>query len=201
MLQSVYLNFATRSNDEGTGKNMSELRFNAPTEEEIKAQKILDEYSDDQTVDELRHEVDELKVLVHGMWMILKAMGVEYDQLDDKLDIASRLAGRVDFSEDVKCPSCGRGLQTMEKFVFKKKCYYCGYEKTQNPFQKYDSIDLNEKPVAAAADENQKTEAKTEQEITPEDEILAAREVLNTTFEPYDVSKDLGFDEPEDGNT
>ncbi|MBP5655452.1 MAG: hypothetical protein J6X33_08050 [Clostridiales bacterium] len=175
---------------------MSDFLKREPTSDEIKAQKILDEYSDEQTVDEMRHEVDELKVLVHGMWLLLKAMGVEYDQLDAKLDIASKLEGRVDYSEDVKCPSCGRGLQTMEKYIFKKKCYYCGYERTQNPFQKYDSIDLNAKPAAIEAEEEQ---AKAEAEKAEQDEIFAAREVLNTTFEPYDVSKDLNFDEPEDG--
>ena len=174
---------------------MDDILKREPTKEELKAQKILDEYSDDQTVDELRHDVDELKVLVHGMWLLLKAMGVEYEQLDAKLDIASKLAGRVDYSEDVKCPSCGRGLQTMEKYVFKKKCYYCGYEKTQNPFQKYDNIDLSVKPAAIEAEEAQK---KAEQAQEEQDAIDAAREVLNTTFEPYDVSKDLNFDEPEE---
>ena len=198
MLQSVYRNSATQSNDEGTGKTMDSFKMNAPTEDEIKAQKILDEYSDEQTADELRHEVDELKVLVHGMWLLMKAMGVEYDQLDAKLDIASKLAGRVDFSEDVKCPSCGRGLQTMEKFVFKKKCYYCGYEKTQNPFQKYDGMDPNENPSVTVPEEQPQAEEKAAVELTEEDEIMAAREVLNTTFEPYDVSKDLNFDDNED---
>lgn len=177
---------------------MDSFKKNAPTEDEIKAQKILDEYSDEQTADELRHEVDELKVLVHGMWLLMKAMGVEYDQLDAKLDIASKLAGRVDFSEDVKCPSCGRGLQTMEKFVFKKKCYYCGYEKTQNPFQKYDGMDPNENPSVTVPEEQPQAEEKAAVELTEEDEIMAAREVLNTTFEPYDVSKDLNFDDNED---
>ncbi|MCR4670954.1 MAG: hypothetical protein K5643_07180 [Saccharofermentans sp.] len=160
------------------------------SKEELKAQKIIDEFSDDITVEEIKHDVDELKVLVHGMWMLMKEKGIDYSELDAKLDIAAKLATRTDYADDIKCPSCGRGLQTMEKYVFKKMCYYCGYEKTQNPFQKYDGIDLNKAP------ESEEDEAAKAQQET-DAEYAAAQEVLNTTFEPYDVTKDLNFDEQE----
>ena len=160
------------------------------SKEELKAQKIIDEFSDDITVEEIKHDVDELKVLVHGMWMLMKEKGIDYSELDAKLDIAAKLATRTDYADDIKCPSCGRGLQTMEKYVFKKMCYYCGYEKTQNPFQKYDGIDLNKVPES-----EEDVAAKAQQEADAE--YAAAQEVLNTTFEPYDVTKDLNFDEQE----
>lgn len=169
---------------------MADLNLANLSKDEIKAQKIIDEYSDDITVDEIKHDVDELKVLVHGMWMLMKEKGIDYSELDAKLDIAAKLATRTDYSDDIKCPSCGRGLQTMEKYVFKKMCYYCGYEKTQNPFQKYDGIDLNKVP-----DEEEDETVKAQKEA--EAEYAAAQEVLNTTFEPYDVTKDLNFDDQE----
>ena len=177
----------------GSSENERMLEFmnSIKNPDDVKAQKIMDEFAEESSVAELKHEVDELKVLVHGMWMLLKDKGYEYSELDSKLDIASKLATRTDYADDVKCPSCGRGLQTMEKYIFKKMCYYCGYEKTQNPFQKYDSIDLS-KPTPEETEAAQKAEAEAQAEID------AAKEVLNTTFEPYDVTKDLNFEEQDE---
>ena len=87
----------------GSSENERMLEFmnSIKNPDDVKAQKIMDEFAEESSVAELKHEVDELKVLVHGMWMLLKDKGYEYSELDSKLDIASKLATRTDYADDV----------------------------------------------------------------------------------------------------
>jgi hypothetical protein len=93
-------------------------------------------------------------------------------------------------------------MQKMEQVPFTLKCYYCGTEFLSNPFMKYDGLDPNaveykterassEELDAQSAPENYERKAAQ----TEEEEIANAEAILNSSFEPYDVSQDLKFDE------
>ncbi|MBR1906564.1 MAG: hypothetical protein IJ819_08915 [Clostridiales bacterium] len=165
---------------------------------------IKNEFQSAKDVEALKETVSQQQILLHAMWLMLKDHGADNDEFNRHLKEASQLSSRTDFKNSVSCPSCGKGMQKMEKVAFTLKCYYCGYEYLCNPFMKYDEIDPSvidyktERPSGEQLDEQSKPEQfEQNQAKTEEDEIANAEAILNTSYEPYDVSKDLNFEEDE----
>ena len=102
----------------------------------------------------------------------------------------------------VNCPSCGKGMQKLEQVPFTLKCYYCGTEFLCNPFMKYDGLDPEEieyrpdKATSEELNEHSKPENYEQRQVqSEEDEIANAKEILDREYQPYDVSKDLNFED------
>ncbi|MBR3082423.1 MAG: hypothetical protein IKH06_06165 [Clostridiales bacterium] len=165
---------------------------------------IKNEFQSAKEVEVLRDTVNQQQILLHAMWLMLKDHGADNEEFNGKLKEAVQLSSRTDFKNSSNCPSCGKGMQKMEKVPFTLKCYYCGTEVLCNPFMKFDGIDPNsidyktERPSAEELIEQANPE-NYEQKIaqSEEDEIANAEAILNTNYEPYDVSKDLNFEEDE----
>ncbi|MBO4680486.1 MAG: hypothetical protein J5623_01135 [Clostridiales bacterium] len=163
---------------------------------------IKNEFQASKEVEALRETVNQQQILLHAMWLMLKEHGFTNVDFNLHLKEAVLFSNRKDFKNNVDCPNCGKGMQKMEKVPFTLKCYYCGTEFLSNPFMKFDGLDPNsldykvERPSgeqldAESAPENyEKKAAQTEEE-----EIANAEAILNSSFEPYDVSQDLNFDE------
>ena len=165
---------------------------------------IKNEFQSSKDIEDLKETVKQQQILLHAMWLMLKEHGADNEEFNRQLKAATQLYSRNDFKNSVNCPSCGKGMQKMEKVPFTLKCYYCGEEYLCNPFMKFDDIDPNvvdykpERATSEQLDEQSKPE-QYEQKLaqTEEDEIANAEAILNTNYEPYDVSKDLNFEEDE----
>ncbi|MBO4449238.1 MAG: hypothetical protein J5777_01495 [Clostridiales bacterium] len=163
---------------------------------------IKNEFQSAKEVEILRDTVNQQQILLHAMWRMLKEHGFTNVDFNLHLKEAVQLSNRTDFKNNVECPNCGKGMQKMEKVPFTLKCYYCGTEFLSNPFMKYDGLDPNaveyktERPTGEELDAQSAPE-NYEQKVaqTEEEEIANAEAILNSSFEPYDVSQDLKFDE------
>lgn len=163
---------------------------------------IKNEFQSAKEVEILKETVGQQQILLHAMWLMLKEHGFTNVEFNLHLREAAQLSNRKDFKNSVECPNCGKGMQKMEQVPFTLKCYYCGTEFLCNPFMKYDGLDpetidyktdraSGEELDAQSAPENyEKKVAQSEEE-----EIASAEAILNSSFEPYDVSQDLKFDE------
>ncbi len=165
---------------------------------------IKNEFQSAKEVEVLKDTVNQQQILLHAMWLMLKDHGADNDEFNRCLKEAAKFSSRTDFKNNVNCPTCGKGMQKMEKVPFTLKCYYCGYEYLCNPFMKFDGLDADtidyktDRATSEQLDEQSKPE-QYEQKLaqTEEDEIATAEAILNTNYEPYDVSKDLNFEEDE----
>lgn len=180
-------------------KDMSKLRNVNEADEflrEVTGQKDQDakgEFHALKEVEDLKALVTKQEYLLHAMWILLKEKGITNEQLDKALNEAVLLEKRKDFKNTTECPNCGKGLQSMENLPFTLKCYYCGTEVMGNPFKKYDGLD----PYKTDYPENTglKPEPYVSDDEADKQELKEAQDVISQSFEPYDVTKDLGFDE------
>ena len=150
------------------------------------------EYSTFKEVEELRLKVEKQTYLLHAFWLMLKEHGATNEDLDKALNEAVLLSKRTDYKNIVTCPNCGKGLQKMENKPFVSKCYYCGTEMLNNPYKKYDGLDPYNTGYDKKVDE---PEPYVPDDVVAEEELKDAQDIISQSFEPYDVTKDLGFDE------
>ena len=165
---------------------------------------IKNEFQSAKEVEILKDTVNQQQILLHAMWLMLKDHGADNDEFNTYLKNAVLLSSRKDFKNNVECPSCGKGMQKMEKVPFTLKCYYCGNEVLCNPFMKFDGLDPNSieyKTERATGEEldQQSSPEQFEQRVaqSEEEELANAEAILSTNYEPYDDSKDLNFEEDE----
>ena len=163
---------------------------------------IKNEFQSIKEVEILKDTVNQQQVLLHAMWLMLKDHGYTNEEFNRYLSDAAQLSIRKDFKNNVACPSCGKGMQKLEKVPFTLKCYYCGNETLCNPFMKYDGLDpavveyKTERATSEELDEQSKPEQfEQRQVLSEEEEIANAEAILSTNYEPYDVSKDLNFED------
>ena len=159
-----------------------------PKEGEIK-----NEFQSLKEVDELRRKVEKQTYLLHAFWLLLKEKGVTNEDLDKTLNEVVLLRKRTDYKNTTACPNCGKSLQAMENKPFTSKCYYCGVEMLNNPYKKYDGIDPY-KPMYSENSEEEPEPYVSDDEADAK-EFKEATDVISQSFEPYDVTKDLNFDE------
>lgn len=160
----------------------------APKEGEIK-----NEYQAIKEVEDLKRLVDKQAYLLHAFWILLKAQGVTNEDLDKALTEAVLLEKRSDYKHSTTCPNCNKPLQSMENKAFTSKCYYCGTEILNNPYRKYD--DLDPYNVSYSDSNKEEPEPYISDDEADEREFKEATDVISQSFEPYDVTKDLNFDD------
>ncbi len=158
-----------------------------PKEGEIKS-----EYQALKEVEELKRMVEKQSCLLHAFWLMLKDKGATNEEFDKALNEASLLSGRIDYKNASTCPNCGKGLQKMENKLFTSKCYYCGLEVLNNPYKKYDGLDPYNKGYVEKEEEPAPYISDAEAEAQ---ELKESQDIISQSFEPYDVTKDLNFDE------
>lgn len=153
---------------------------------------IKNEFQAAKEVEEMKKQLEKQTYLLHAVWLLLKEKGMTNEELDKALNEAVLLEKRTDYKNLTACPNCGKGLQAMENRPFTSKCYYCGTEILDNPYKKYDGIDpynIDYTPKTA------EPEDYVPDDVADEQEIQDAQAVISQDFEPYDVSKDLNFDD------
>ncbi len=161
-------------------KSVEEFDAKQAASEEIK-----NEFKALKEVEEMKSRVETMSMVLHAMWLLLKEKGITNEDLDESIKTVIELDKRKNFKTQIQCPDCGKQMQKMENNRFLYRCVYCGAEDFANPYKKYDAIDLS-----APVPEPEVTEEEKEQ-----DEMKQAEEIINSSYEPYDVTKDLKFDE------
>ena len=155
-------------------------------------EEIKNEYQSLKEVEELRKMVEKQRYLLHAFWIMLKEQGATNEALDKALNEAVLLGKRTDYKNNKICPNCGKALQKMENKLFTSKCYYCGVEILNNPYKKYDDLD----PYNTGYTSNvQEPEPYVPDAVADAQELKDAQDVISQSFEPYDVTKDLNFDD------
>lgn len=136
----------------------------------------------DPTKNELRRQ----DTLMHAFWILMAKNGYTNEMLDEAIGEALEIeASGPAYLKGMICPNCGRNAQLSG--AFKIKCIYCGMESIINPYEARD--------IAAQVDE---ALAAQEQEAAQKEKWDKAME--NDPYQPYDVSKDLNFDDFDDNN-
>ena len=153
---------------------------------------IKSEYQSLKEVEELKHLVEKQSCLIHAFWIMLKEKGATNEEFDKALTEASLLANRKDYKNVKTCPNCGKGLQKMENKLFTSKCFYCGLEVLNNPYKKYDGLDPYNTGYAENVEEPAPYISDDEADAQ---ELKETQDIISQSFEPYDVTKDLNFDD------
>ncbi len=167
---------------------LRDMKGGTPQESEVK-----NEYKALKEVEELRRMVEKQSFIVHALWILLQEKGATGEELDKALNEAVLLSKRTDYKQSTACPNCGKPLQSMENKPFTSKCYYCGVEQLNNPFKKYEGLDPYSKIYG---DKNiEEPEPYISDDEADEKEFKEATDVISQSFEPYDVTKDLNFDD------
>lgn len=154
---------------------------------------IKNEYKALQEVEDLKRLVEKQTYIIHAFWRMLKAKGATNEEFNQALTEAVLLEKRTDYKNITVCPQCGKGLQSMENKPFTSKCYYCGVELFVNPYERFDNLD----PYDISYTEEPAEESATYTSDAEEDakEMQSAADIISQSFEPYDVTKDLNFDD------
>lgn len=129
-------------------------------------------------VNNLLKEMEQLKTLNHAMWEVMKIHGMTDGELNAALAGVIELRKHKDYemNKNTVCPNCNNALQYSDSYDI--KCIYCGTTMVMNPFQKYNEI--------------------IEREFVGDGEVTEIVEETVTetpSEEPYDITKDLRFDE------
>ena len=133
---------------------------------------------------ELSYSVGRLDILVASMWMLLQEKGFTDADLMTKItEIIEDRKGEVYQHTVIKCPKCGNNVQDIKKTPLTGRCYYCG-----EVFMVYPYNDKEDQTPVLVNTSN----ATVQNAATSEE---AKEDTEKDAFEPYDVSKDLKFDE------
>lgn len=179
-------------------KDMVKFKSTADAEKymnDIKGEKdteIKNEYKALQEVEDLKDMVEKQTYLIHAFWRLLKQKGATNEDFNKALNEAVLLEKRTDYKNLTVCPQCGKGLQAMENKPFTSKCYYCGTEILVNPYEKFDSLDPYN---IAYQEEVVDSSPYVSDDEADKQEMQSAADVISQSFEPYDVTKDLNFDD------
>lgn len=122
-----------------------------------------------------------IETLQHAFWIMLRKNGYTNEMLDEALAEALEIEAQgTKALKGMNCPNCGRNAQLSG--AFKIKCIYCGTESIINPYEAHEIAT----EMDAAMAQQQEDEAQKER---------WNQAVQNDPFKPYDVSKDLNFDD------
>lgn len=137
--------------------------------------------------EELDVSIRRLDILVSSMWKLMKEKGYTDDDLMNQVtSIITENEGAVYSREAIHCPKCGQVIQEVKKSPLTVRCFYCGSQYVLYPYNDVEERDLK----MIVEGDNDITPAKEEKAEEPPKDYT-----IPTEFEPYDVSKDLRFDE------
>lgn len=143
-----------------------------------KDNKTENEYTGNPELKALIKRMDKLEFTNHAMWIMLEKKGFTNEEFDQAMAEAYEIGKRKDFRlKGIHCPACGQNAQLSDNF--KIKCIYCGEEAIMHPYEIYNMLPDDE-PVEEAA---------------PATEAEASSAEATPAEEPYDINKDLNFDE------
>ncbi|MBO4636108.1 MAG: hypothetical protein J5685_03080 [Clostridiales bacterium] len=147
---------------------------------EAPAQEIKSNYNIAPETKELIKRLDTLETINHAFWIMLSQKGYTDSEFDAAIDQVLQLGKKKDYKlVGVRCPGCGKNAQVSGSF--KIKCIYCGMEAVIHPYEMYEM----------ARDAEEEEERQKQQELAEQPAYYDP----NAQFTPYDVSKDLNFDE------
>lgn len=126
--------------------------------------------------------IETLETLNHALWLLLEEYGATHEQLNEKIALILEEKKMQNGKLQIECSNCHQKMQMSG--AFKCKCIYCGTEIVSNPYQ----IKFDHSGVQQFIDEIENNQ---------EPEAVSEISNSNQVFEPYDVSKDLGFDTEE----
>ncbi|MBQ4271784.1 MAG: hypothetical protein II718_08150 [Clostridiales bacterium] len=133
---------------------------------------IKGEFREEEDKEELLKRIEKLEITCHAYWLMLKGRGFTSEEFDASIAEAVGLSKHRNYKiPKIVCPQCGMNAQLSG--YFKIKCIYCGNEVAINPYEIYTMFEEEEAQAAQAAPD------------APVDD----------PFTPYDVTKDLNFDE------
>ncbi|MCQ2529321.1 MAG: hypothetical protein MJ108_09440 [Saccharofermentans sp.] len=128
----------------------------------------------------LTARIESLETINHAMWLMLQRLGSTNEEFDAALAYVfntRKNVGKIN-SRGMGCPACGKSAQ-LSSDNMRIKCIYCGNEAVINPYELLDMV--ASQPV---------------QEETPVmQEPVQTQQVIPDYAQPYDVSKDLNFDD------
>lgn len=132
-------------------------------------------------IDKDEGRISKLETMIHAFWIMFQKNGYTNEMFDEALSEALAIEAQGNTAlKGMTCPNCGRKAQLSGNF--KIKCIYCGMESIINPYEARDiAIEMDEAMAQQQEEEAQK--ARWNQAVE------------NDPFKPYDVSKDLSFDD------
>ena len=139
-----------------------------------KDKKPENEYTSNPELQAIIKRMDKLEFTNHAMWIMLEKKGYTNEEFDQAMAEAFEMSKRKDFKlSGVRCPACGQNAQLFESF--KIKCIYCGEEAVMHPYEIYNMLPAEEE--------------------VKEPEPVAEEATAPAEPEPYDITKDLNFDD------
>lgn len=130
---------------------------------------------------DIKKQLDKIELTLHAMWIMMNKKGYTDPEFDQAMTEALEFSKRKDFQlKGVRCPSCGKNAQITNHF--KIKCIYCGSEAVMHPYEVYNML-----PETEYYDDVKDTASA--------DADKSVVDPAFQEFEPYDVTKDLNFDE------
>lgn len=143
-----------------------------------KDNKVETEYTGNPELKALIKRMEKLEFTNHAMWIMLEKKGFTNEEFDQAMAEAYEIGKRKDFHlSGIHCPACGQNAQLSDHF--KIKCIYCGEEAIMHPYEIYNMLpdkDTVTEPAPTAGETFLSEENKAKEE-------------------PYDITKDLNFDD------
>ena len=137
--------------------------------------------------EELDVAVRRLDILVASMWMLMKEKGYTDEELMNRAtSFITEKEGNVYSHEIIHCPKCNQVIQEVKKSPLTVRCVYCGSQYVLYPYN--DVEERDPKMIVEGNDDIAPKKEEKKEEPVPD-------YTIPTVFEPYDVSKDLRFDE------
>ena len=152
------------------------IDFYKESEEEVAVEKVKEST---RVIVDLQTAINRLDILVFALFNLLQQKGVSEEELTDEIDrIIKEHNSDVYAYNPVMCSKCNKPLQETKQIPMLGKCLYCGEQHVLYPYSRGTSAD-----AAVASAESEAASAEPE---TPS---------VTSEPEPYDVLKDLRFDE------
>lgn len=99
----------------------------------------------------LKREVEDLRVIVHAMWRLMREQGLTDKDLNKSIYEAVAASSHAAYELNLArfCPKCQMKMQ--QSFTGSSaRCPYCQHEVYQHPFAKYNSFDKDYEGVPEA---------------------------------------------------
>ena len=154
------------------------IDFNKESNESAAVEKVKEST---RVIVDLQTAINRLDILVFALFKLLQEKGVSEDELTEMVEgIIKDYNSDVYAYNPIMCSKCNMPLQETKQIPMLGKCLYCGEQHVLYPYPRKKSAD------EISAEETAAENASAPEVVTPSAEAEP---------EPYDVLKDLRFDE------